>query len=59
MIDLYDPGEIVPAFAITDAVRDRKISAGYTWLGYDQGKIPASALIAAAPFSMEPWAYIG
>ena len=27
--------------------------AGYTWLGYDQGKIPASTLIAAVPFGME------
>jgi TRAP-type mannitol/chloroaromatic compound transport system substrate-binding protein len=59
VVDLFDPGEIVPAFAITDAVRDRKVPAGWTWLGYDQGKIPASALIAAAPFGMEPWAYLG
>jgi TRAP-type mannitol/chloroaromatic compound transport system substrate-binding protein len=58
-VELFDPGEIVPAFAITDAVRDHKVQAGYTWLGYDQGKIPASALIAAKPFGMEPWAYIG
>jgi len=58
-IDLFDPGEIVPAFAITDAVRDRKVPAGWTWLGYDQGKIPASSLIAATPFGMEPWAFIG
>ena len=31
--------------------------AGYTWLGYDQGKIPASALLGAVPFGMEPWEY--
>jgi TRAP-type mannitol/chloroaromatic compound transport system substrate-binding protein len=53
----YEPGEIVPAFSIVDAVRDRKVPAGYTWLGYDQGKIPASALIAAVPFGMEPWEF--
>lgn len=58
-IDLYDPGEIVPALAVTDAVRDRKVQAGYTWLGYDQGKIPSSALFGATPFGLEPWAYIG
>jgi TRAP-type mannitol/chloroaromatic compound transport system substrate-binding protein len=58
-IDLFDPGEIVPAFAITDAVRDRKVPVGWTWLGYDQGKIPSSSLIAATPFGMEPWAFIG
>ena len=56
-LDIYEPGEIVPAFAISDAVRDGKVAAGYTWLGYDQGKIPASTLIAAVPFGMEPWEY--
>ena len=56
-LQVFEPGEIVPAFSITDAVRDGKVSAGYTWLGYDQGKIPASPLIAAVPFGMEPWEY--
>lgn len=55
--DIYDPGEIVPAFGISDAVRDGKVPAGVTWLGYDQGKTPASALLAATPFGMEPWEY--
>jgi TRAP-type mannitol/chloroaromatic compound transport system substrate-binding protein len=55
--NLFDPGEIAPAFAITDAVRDGKVPAGYTWLGYDQGKIPASPLVSAVPFGMEPWEY--
>ncbi len=58
-LDLYDPGELVPAFSITDAVRDGKVPAGHTWLGYDQGKIPASALFAATPFGLEPWEYLG
>ena len=58
-LQLYDPGEMVPAFSITDAVRDRKVQAGFTWLGYDQGKIPASPLFGATPFGMDPWAYIG
>lgn len=56
-LELFDPGEIVPAFSISDAVRDGKVQAGYTWLGYDQGKTPASALIAAVPFGMEPMEY--
>ena len=53
----FEPGEIVPAFSITDAVREGKVPAGYTWLGYDQGKIAAAPLIAAVPFGMEPWEY--
>ncbi len=53
----YEPGEIVPPFSIVEAVKDGKVQAGYTWLGYDQGKIPASALISAVPFGMEPWEF--
>ena len=56
-LKISEPGEIVPAFSITDAVRDRKVRVGYTWLGYDQGKIPAAPLIGAVPFGMEPWEF--
>ena len=54
---IAEPKEIVPEFSIVDAVREGKIKAGYTWLGYDQGKIPASPLISAVPFGFEPWEY--
>jgi TRAP-type mannitol/chloroaromatic compound transport system substrate-binding protein len=57
-LQLFEPGEIIPAFSISDAVRDGKVAAGYTWLGYDQGKTPASALLAAVPFGMEPAEFI-
>ena len=53
----YEPGEVVPVLNIVDAVREDKVPAGYTWLGYDQGKIPASPLLGAVPFGMEPWEY--
>ncbi len=53
-----DPDEVVPAFAIVDAVRRRKIPAGYTWLGYEEGRLPASALFGAVPFGMTPWEYM-
>ncbi|MGD8831841.1 MAG: hypothetical protein PVF57_14660, partial [Pseudomonadales bacterium] len=56
-IQVFEPGMIVPAFSITDAVRDEKVHVGYTWLGYDQGKIPASPLLGAVPFGMEPWEF--
>lgn len=56
-MEIFEPGELVPAFSIVDAVRDKKVPAGYTWLGYDQGKLPASVLFGAVPFGPEPWAY--
>ena len=58
-VDVFEPGELVPAFQITEAVRDGKVEAGYTWLGYDQGKLPWSTLFGAVPFGMEPWEYTG
>ncbi len=62
--EYFEPGEVVPAFEITEAVKDRKIQAGFMWVGYDQGRIPASTLISAVPFGMEPmefaaWWYHG
>lgn len=54
---VFEPGKLVPPFAITESVKDNKIPAGYTWVGYDQGKIPSSPLFAARPFGMEPWEY--
>jgi TRAP-type mannitol/chloroaromatic compound transport system substrate-binding protein len=56
-LEVFEPGEVVPAFAIVDAVREGKIQAGYTWLGYDQGRLPASVLFGAVPFGMSPWEY--
>jgi TRAP-type mannitol/chloroaromatic compound transport system substrate-binding protein len=56
-VSVYEPGELVPPFSITEAVRDAKVDAGYTWLGYDQGKLPWSSLFGAVPFGMEPWEY--
>jgi len=56
-IEIFEPGELVPAFSIVDAVQEKKVPAGYTWLGYDQGKLPASVLFGAVPFGPEPWAF--
>lgn len=52
-----DPGEVVPAFAIVEAVAAGKIDAGYTWLGYEQGRLAVSVLFGAVPFGMTPWEY--
>ena len=54
---VFEPGMLMPAFSITESVRDGKVEAGYTWLGYDQGKIAATPLLSAVPFGMEPWEF--
>lgn len=63
-ITVYEPGEIVPALEITESIKEGKVDLGYLWIGYDQGRIPASTLIAAVPFGMDPvefmaWWYHG
>lgn len=54
---IFEPGNLVPPLELTDAVQNGSIEAGYTWMGYDAGKIPSSPLFAARPFGMEPWEY--
>lgn len=58
-LKIFEPKQLVNSAEITQAVKDNKLPAGYTWLGYDQGRIPASVLIAAGrPFSYEPTEFI-
>jgi TRAP-type mannitol/chloroaromatic compound transport system substrate-binding protein len=58
-VRVYEPGELVPAFAILQEVSDGNVQAGYTWAGYDQGTVPAIPLFAAVPFGLKPWAFTG
>ncbi len=57
LFEVFEPGMLVPPFNLTEGVKENKIQAGYTWLGYDQGRIPATPLISAVPFGMEPWEF--
>ena len=56
--EVFEPGKIVPGNEIFDAVSTGKTDAGYTWIGYEQGKVPASVLFGAVPFGMDPWEYM-
>tara|TARA_R110002111_G_C6002993_1_gene373380 strand:- start:3195 stop:4295 length:1101 start_codon:yes stop_codon:yes gene_type:complete len=62
---LYEPGELIPAFEILDAVSQGKYNAGYTWVGYDAGSMPVLNLFGGGvPFGLEPpgylaWHYFG
>jgi len=56
-IRVVEPNDMVPALELSEAVGQQQVDAGYNWLGYDQGRIPASPLFSAVPFGMEPWAF--
>jgi TRAP-type mannitol/chloroaromatic compound transport system substrate-binding protein len=63
-LQVFEPGKLVPALGIFDAVSTGKVEAGYSWMGYEIGKVPASALFGAVPFGMESpqfaaWMYFG
>lgn len=58
-VKVFEPKTLVPPFEILQSVSDGKVSAGYTWIGYDQGKVPALPLFAAVPFGLKPPAFAG
>ncbi len=49
-IKVYDPGKLVAALEVLDAVSAGKVDAGYSTPGYWMGKIPAAPFFAAVPF---------
>lgn len=55
---IYEPGALVPAFEILDAVSTGKINAGYATAAYWTGKIPASSLFTGIPFGPEAGEYL-
>ena len=55
LLNVFGRKEIVPQFAITDAVRYHKIEADYTRLDFNQGKITASGLLGAVAFGAKSW----
>jgi TRAP-type mannitol/chloroaromatic compound transport system substrate-binding protein len=63
-LQVFEPGKLVPALGIFDAVSSGKVEAGYSFMGYELGKVPVSAIFGALPFGMETpqfsaWMFFG
>lgn len=63
-LQIFEPGKLVPALGIFDAVSAGTVEAGYSFMGYEIGKVPVSAIFGALPFGMESpqfaaWMYFG
>jgi TRAP-type mannitol/chloroaromatic compound transport system substrate-binding protein len=56
--EVFEPGKVVPGNEIFDAVSTGKVDAGFSWMGYELGKVPASVLFGARPFGFTPWEYM-
>lgn len=39
-LQVFEPGKLVPPLAIFDSVSTGKVEAGYSWMGYEIGKVP-------------------
>ena len=46
----FDPGALVPAFQIFDAVASGAVDAGFSGSGYWAGKVPSAAFFNSIPF---------
>ncbi len=53
-IDVFSAGEIVPAFAVFDAVANGTVDLGHTASFFVGGKIPAAVFFTTVPFGMGP-----
>ena len=53
-VDLFAAGEIVPPFAVLDAVSNGTVEMGHTASLYWQGKIPAAGFFTTVPFGLGP-----
>ncbi len=57
-IKIFEPGELVPAFDMLDAVSAGKVNACYGVSGYWSGKFPAADFFTAVPFGPEATEYL-
>ncbi len=52
-LQVAEPGAVIPALSIFENVSTGAVDAGYSWMGYEIGQVPASALFGATPFGLE------
>lgn len=63
-IQMFDPGALVGALEILDAVSAGKVDAGFAVSGFWEGKLPAASIFSSVPFGPETpefisWLYYG
>jgi TRAP-type mannitol/chloroaromatic compound transport system substrate-binding protein len=52
-LQVAEPGAVIPALSVFENVSSGAIDAGYSWMGYEIGQVPAAALFGATPFGLE------
>ena len=56
-VQFFEPGALVPALEIFDAVSQGSVDAGWTTAGYWAGKIPAAQFFTSVPFGPDAMEY--
>ncbi|WP_435101708.1 TRAP transporter substrate-binding protein [Arhodomonas sp. AD133] len=54
---VHEPGDLVPAFEVFNAVSTGAVQAGWDWIGYWAGTVPVTNLYGALPFGPKPEAF--
>jgi TRAP-type mannitol/chloroaromatic compound transport system substrate-binding protein len=57
-VKFQEPGAIVPALEVFDAVGTGAVAAGWSTPGYWAGRVPALQLLAAVPFGPQAGEYL-
>lgn len=57
-LQVAEPGAVIPALSIFDNVSQGNVDAGFSWMGYEWGQLPASALFGATPFGLESMEFV-
>jgi TRAP-type mannitol/chloroaromatic compound transport system substrate-binding protein len=57
-VKFHEPGGIVPALEVFDAVGTGAVAAGWSTPGYWAGRVPALQLLAAVPFGPQAGEYL-
>lgn len=52
-LQVFEPGALIPALSVFENVSTGNMPAGYSWMGYEWGQVPVSALFGATPFGLE------
>ncbi len=58
-LKFFEPGALVPALELFDAIKNGSVDAGWSTPGYWQGKEPGLALFSAVPFGPDAREYGG
>ncbi|MFN3685752.1 TRAP transporter substrate-binding protein [Salinarimonas sp.] len=53
-----EPGSVIPALGVFENTSNGNIDAGYSFMGYEIGQVPAAALFGAMPFGLDSTQFI-